>query len=37
MAEEKRDDRAGDPFKTLLEEALVRQKNEMMDNFFQIL
>jgi hypothetical protein len=37
MAEEKRDDKAGDPFKTLLEEALVRQRNEMMDNFAQIL
>jgi hypothetical protein len=37
MAEEKRDDRVGDPFKTLLEEALVRQRNEMMDNFAQIL
>jgi hypothetical protein len=37
MAEEKRDDRAGDPFKTLLEEALMRQRNEMMDNFAQIL
>jgi hypothetical protein len=37
MVEEKRDDKAGDPFKTLLEESLVRQRNEMMDNFFQIL
>jgi hypothetical protein len=37
MAEEKRDDRAGDPFKTLLEEAFVRYRNEMMDNFAQIL
>jgi hypothetical protein len=37
MVEEKRDDRAGDPFKMLLEEALVRQRNEMMDNFAQIL
>jgi hypothetical protein len=37
MAEEKRDDRVGDPFKTLLEEALMRQRNEMMDNFAQIL
>jgi hypothetical protein len=31
MVEEKRDDRAGDPFKTLLEESLMRQRNEMMD------
>jgi hypothetical protein len=37
MVEEKRDDRAGDPFKTLLEESLMRQRNEMMDNFTQIL
>ena len=37
MAEEKRDDRAGDPIKMLLEEALARQRNEMMDNFIQIL
>jgi hypothetical protein len=37
MVEEKRDDKAGDPFKTLLEEALVRQRNKMMDNFAQIL
>jgi hypothetical protein len=37
MAEEKRDGRAGDPFKTLLKESLVRQRNEMMDNFAQIL
>jgi hypothetical protein len=37
MVEEKRDDRAGDPFKTLIEEALMRQRNEMMDNFAQIL
>jgi hypothetical protein len=37
MVEEKRDDRAGDPFKTFLEEALMRQRNEMMDNFAQIL
>jgi hypothetical protein len=33
----KRDDKAGDPFKTLLEESLVRQRNKMMDNFAQIL
>jgi hypothetical protein len=37
MEEEKRDDRGGDPFKTLLKEALMRQRNEMMDNFAQIL
>jgi hypothetical protein len=37
MAEEKRDDKAGDPFKTLLKESLMRQRNEMMDNFAQIL
>ena len=37
MAEEKRDDRAGDPIKLLLKEALERQRNEMMDSFTQIL
>jgi len=37
MGEEKRDDGAGDPFKLFLEEALMRQRNEMMDNFAQIL
>jgi hypothetical protein len=37
VAEEKRDDRAGDPFKMLLKEALMRQRNEMMGNFTQIL
>ena len=37
MAEEKRDDGAGDPIKSLLEEALERQRNEMMDSFSQIL
>jgi hypothetical protein len=37
MAEEKRDDRARDPFETLLEEALTRQRNEMVENFAQIL
>jgi hypothetical protein len=36
MAEEKRDEGVGDPFKLLLEEALTRQKNEMMDNFAQL-
>jgi hypothetical protein len=28
---------AGDPFKLLIEESLVRQRNEMMDNFAHIL
>jgi hypothetical protein len=37
MAEEKRDDRAGDHFKMLLKEALMRKRNETMDNFSQIL
>ena len=37
MEEEKRDDRAGDPIKSLLEEALERKRDEMMDSFSQIL
>jgi hypothetical protein len=37
MAEEKRYDKARDPFKTLLKEALMRERNEMMDKFAQIL
>jgi hypothetical protein len=37
MAEEKRDDKAGYPFKTFLEESPVLQRNKMMDNFSQIL
>ena len=37
VGEEKRDDGAGDPIKILLEEALMRQRNEMMDSFAQIL
>jgi hypothetical protein len=37
MAEEKRDDGARDPFKILLKKSLARQRNEMMDNFTQIL
>jgi hypothetical protein len=37
MAEEKRDNGVGDPIKFLLKEALVQERNEMMDNFFQIL
>jgi hypothetical protein len=35
--ERKRDDGARYPFKLLLEEALTCQRNEMMDNFAQIL
>ena len=34
---EKKDDGIGDPFKLLIEEALMQQRNEMMDNFTQIL
>jgi hypothetical protein len=30
-------DGTGDPFKMLLEEALMQQRNEMMDSFAQIL
>jgi hypothetical protein len=37
MVEEKKDEGAGDPFKILLEEALEKQRNVMMDNFSQIL
>jgi hypothetical protein len=37
MGDETKYDGAGDSFKMLLEEALVRQRNEMMDNFAQIL
>jgi hypothetical protein len=37
MGDEKKDDGVGDPFKMLLEEAPTRQRNEMMDNFAQIL
>jgi hypothetical protein len=37
MAGEKKDDRTKYPFKLLLEEALVRQRNKMMNNFVQIL
>jgi hypothetical protein len=29
--------RIGDPFKLLIEEALMQQRNEMMDSFTQIL
>jgi hypothetical protein len=37
MGDENKDDGVGDPFKMLLEEALARQRNKMMDNFAQIL
>ena len=37
MVEEKRDGGAGDPIKLMLEEALERQRNDMMDSFSQIL
>jgi len=37
MGDENKDDGARDPFKMLLKEALMRQRNEMMDNFEQIL
>jgi hypothetical protein len=37
MGDKKKDDGAGYPFKMLLEEALVRKMNEMMDNFAYIL
>jgi hypothetical protein len=37
MGDEKKYDGAGDPIKMLLKEALVQQRNEMMDNFTQIL
>jgi hypothetical protein len=37
MGEENKDDGVGDPFKMLLEEDLARERNEMMDNFSQIL
>jgi len=37
MADEKKDEGAGDPIKILLEEALERQRNAMMDSFAQIL
>jgi hypothetical protein len=34
MAEGKKDEGAGDPIKILLEDALEKQRNAMMDNFF---
>ena len=37
MADEKKNEGAGDPIKILLEEALERQRNAMMDSFAQIL
>jgi len=37
MAKERIDDGAGDPIKMFLEEALARQRNEMMDNFAQLI
>jgi hypothetical protein len=37
MGEEKKDEEEGDPIKILLEEALEKQRNAMMDNFAQIL
>ena len=33
MGDEKKDEGAGDPIKILLEEALKKQRNAMMDNF----
>jgi hypothetical protein len=37
MAEEKKIDRADDPISLLLEQALTRQRDEMMENFSHIL
>ena len=37
MAEEKKNDRANDPINLLLEQALMRQRDEMMENFSHIL
>ena len=37
MAEEKKNDGADDPISLLLEQALTRQRDEMMENFFHIL
>lgn len=37
MGNKKKYDGVGDPFKMFLEEALARQRNEMMDNFAHIL
>jgi hypothetical protein len=35
MEEEKRDEGVGYPINLLFKEALVQQRNEMMDNFFK--
>ncbi len=37
MAEEKKDEEAGDPFKIFIDESLERQRNTMLDNVSQIL
>ena len=37
MVEEKKDEGAGDPIKILIEDALEKQRNAMMDNFARIL
>ena len=37
MGDEKKDEGAEDPIKMLLEEALEKQRNTMMDNFAYIL
>jgi hypothetical protein len=37
MGDEKKYERVGDPIKILLEEALEKQRNAMMDNFTQLL
>ena len=37
MKGENKYDMTGDPFKLLIEESLTQQRNEMMDNFVQIL
>ena len=37
MGEEKKDEGADDPIKILLEDALEKQRNTMMENFAQIL
>jgi hypothetical protein len=37
MARENKDDETGDPFKMLIEESLMQQRNTMMDSFAQIL
>jgi hypothetical protein len=37
MVGENKDDKTWDPFKNFFEEALMQQRNEMMDSFSQIL